>query len=73
MRGRAMKRRLIAGGALVAAVLALWLGAGRPANAGDGRMPEFTRTTADAWLNSPPLKAADFRGKVVLLEVYTSG
>ena len=72
MRGHALKR-LAAGSALVAAALALWLGAGQPARAGDGRMPEFTRQTPDAWLNSPPLKAADFRGKVVLLEVYASG
>jgi hypothetical protein len=37
------------------------------------RMPEFPRKTAEAWLNSTPLKASDQRGKVVLLEVYASG
>ena len=36
-------------------------------------MPEFTHQTPDAWLNSAPLKASSFRGKVVLLEVYASG
>jgi len=35
-------------------------------------LPEFPRQTADAWLNSPPLKAKQLRGKVVLLEVYTT-
>jgi hypothetical protein len=67
-----MRKRLAASGTLAIAALALWLGPG-PVSAGDGRMPEFTRQTADAWLNTAPLKAADFRGKVVLLEVYASG
>ncbi len=41
--------------------------------ANDPLLPEFPRQDADAWLNSKPLKAADLRGQVVLLEVYTSG
>lgn len=36
-------------------------------------LPEFKHATPDAWINSPPLTAAGLRGKVVLLEVYTSG
>ncbi len=36
-------------------------------------LPEFKNTSPDAWVNSPPLTAAGLRGKVVLLEVYTSG
>jgi cytochrome c biogenesis protein CcdA/thiol-disulfide isomerase/thioredoxin len=34
-----------------------------------GDMPEFTNVTT--WLNSPPLKAEDLRGKVVLIDFWT--
>lgn len=37
------------------------------------KLPEFTGTTAQAWINSPPLRVADLRGKVVLLEVWAFG
>lgn len=33
-------------------------------------LPEFTGTSAAVWINSAPLKKADLRGKVVLLEVW---
>lgn len=49
-------------------------GFGSPQLAADGpAMPEFTRRSAEAWLNTQPLTAAEVRGKVILLEVYTSG
>ena len=35
-----------------------------------GELPEFTATDAAAWINSAPLKKADLRGKVVLLEFW---
>jgi thiol-disulfide isomerase/thioredoxin len=35
--------------------------------------PEFTQTTPDAWINGPPQRIADFRGKVILLDVWTFG
>src|SRR5690242_12469041 len=35
----------------------------------EGPMPSLTR--ADAWLNSPPLRNADLRGKVVLVDFWT--
>ena len=35
-------------------------------------MPEFTSTSPQLWVNSKPLKRADLRGKVVLLEIWTS-
>ena len=35
-------------------------------------MPEFSETSADKWINSAPLRKADLRGKVVLLEIWTS-
>lgn len=34
-------------------------------------LPEFTTTKADHWFNSPPLKVADLRGQVVLVDVWT--
>ena len=64
---------------LALAALAAGLGlapglAGDPSvHAANRMMPEFAHQTPDAWLNSAPLKAANFRGKVVLLEVYASG
>lgn len=33
--------------------------------------PEFPVVAAERWLNSPPLKMADLRGQVLLLEVWT--
>lgn len=36
-------------------------------------LPEFTQERPDAWFNSPPLKVADLRGKVVLIDVWTYG
>jgi len=34
-------------------------------------LPEFTQASADAWLNSAPLKKSDLKGKVVLIDVWT--
>lgn len=36
-------------------------------------MPEFTNKNPDEWFNSKPLKRADLKGKVVLLDVWTYG
>jgi hypothetical protein len=36
-------------------------------------MPEFTNRSAQAWINSPPLRQAQLRGKVVLLDVFSAG
>jgi hypothetical protein len=40
---------------------------------GERPMPEFTNQHASAWLNSKPLTREELRGKVVLIEVFTSG
>ncbi len=37
------------------------------------RAPEFTRSDAAAWLNSPPLRLEDLRGQVLLVEFWTFG
>lgn len=66
-------RSLMLGGAAVL-VLGLFLvsptrgAAGHPAT-----LPEFAHHDPASWINSPPLTKAGLRGKVVLLEVYTSG
>ena len=36
-------------------------------------MPEFTNNNPQEWFNSKPLKRADLKGKVVLLDVWTYG
>ena len=33
--------------------------------------PEFDQTTAEKWLNSAPLKLADLRGSVVMIDFWT--
>lgn len=35
--------------------------------------PEFTQTSPDAWINSPPLTRDVFRGKVTLVDFWTFG
>lgn len=41
--------------------------------AGAPQMPQFTGTRPQDWLNSPPLRREDLRGKVVLIDVWTFG
>ncbi|HEX7927945.1 MAG TPA: hypothetical protein VF678_10155 [bacterium] len=61
-----------AGAALAAFGLAIIIPSGG-AIGGPATLPEFKRATPDAWVNSAPLTRAALQGKVVLLEVYTSG
>lgn len=35
-------------------------------------MPEFKNQHPSAWINSTPLTRGDLRGKVVLIEIWTS-
>ena len=35
--------------------------------------PEFPREDGGGWINSPPLRMRDLRGKVVVLDVWTFG
>lgn len=60
---------------LAAAAALLTVLGGMSAGAGHGKggpMPEFTTTSKNLWINSEPLKKAQLKGKVVLLEVWTS-
>jgi len=54
----------------LAAVLAV-AGCGGSVPAMSAEAPEFTHHAAAEWLNSPPLRLADLRGEVVLVEVWT--
>ena len=36
-------------------------------------LPEFTQSSNEAWINSPPLRVSDLQGKVVMLDVWTYG
>ena len=42
------------------------------ASLNSSEMPEFTTTSQQLWINSKPLAKEGLRGKVVLLEVWTS-
>ena len=42
-----------------------------PKNEIPGPAPEFPQVAAERWLNSPPLKMSELRGKVILLDVWT--
>lgn len=58
-----------------ALLLAAWVGVSlpaRPATAQPDLMPELPKLSAERWLNSPPLQLADFKGQVVLIEIWTS-
>lgn len=55
--------------ALAFVTLLTTLGASAAGNA--PQAPEFTHADAGAWINSPPLRRHDLRGKVVLLDVWT--
>ncbi|HZN02999.1 MAG TPA: hypothetical protein VFD06_05380 [Candidatus Polarisedimenticolia bacterium] len=46
---------------------------GEPPPPSARRAPEFPRSDADGWINSPPLSMSGLRGKVVLLDVWTYG
>jgi len=36
-------------------------------------MPDFGNQSAQAWINSPPIRQASLRGRVVLLDVFAAG
>ncbi|MGQ0810709.1 MAG: redoxin domain-containing protein [Nitrospiraceae bacterium] len=60
-------RLLLFIGAVLAALLASWISV----SAGVGmKAPELTNET---WLNSPPLRVAELKGKVVMVEFWTFG
>ncbi len=37
-----------------------------------GRMPDFPNKQPARWINVKPLSSQDFRGQVVLIEIWTS-
>lgn len=59
---------------LIVSILSLaLLGAGSAPAADHRPLPEFTASTAQDWFNSSPLRVADLRGQVVLIDVWTFG
>jgi len=63
----AWPRRALRSAALLAALIVTRAAAG----AAPVDLPEFTHGDAASWLNSAPLKAAELRGKPVLVEFWT--
>lgn len=64
----------------LAVSVSLWLAVGptawsAPAAGGDAvvALPEFTSTEPGHWFNSGPLRVADLRGRVLLVDVWTFG
>jgi thiol-disulfide isomerase/thioredoxin len=51
-------------------IVLLALAAAAVADADPRAAPEFTRSRADDWINSPPLTLAALKGKVVLVEFW---
>lgn len=64
---RSRSTRLVA---LVAAVAFVACGLAC-ADSRSQRAPQFTERAAAAWINSPPLSIESFRGKVLLIDVWT--
>ena len=65
--------RYVAGGCLALGLLvALAFPRGGLA-VGERDLPEFKDQRPEAWLNSPPLTRAALRGKVLLIEIWTTG
>ena len=55
----------------LAAALLAWILAPTGLATESRAAPEFTQTALAAWINSPPLRLAGLRGKVVLIDVWT--
>jgi len=70
-RGIARSSALAAAGLGLLVILAAPAGAELLAPSRAPPLPEFTQDASDAWLNSAPLRVADLRGRVVLLEFWT--
>lgn len=61
------------GTSLVVILAVAWLAASlhSEAQATPAPAPEFTHASASEWINSEPLRLADLRGRVVLVDVWT--
>lgn len=64
--------RISAGLLLLAALLLILPASGASQWLNPTAMPEFEDRSAERWVNSKPLSRADYKGQVVLIEVWTS-
>ena len=67
-----LKRLVRALAAITLAATGIGFTPARPLAGEEGAMPELPPLPAERWINTAPLRRADFAGRVVLIEIWTS-